>query len=121
LLLFVCVGCLNDQAHDVRLAPAVFAAKTGSMPGATVIDVRTEDEFLEGHLQHAINYDVNSDKFENQVAGLDKSKPVFVYCRSGHRSHSAVSKMRSIGFKEVYELKGGITEWRAAGLPETKQ
>jgi thioredoxin len=89
------------------------------MPTATIIDVRTTDEFSKGHLANANNYDWNGNEFDKQIAPLDKSKPVFVYCLSGGRSSSAASKMRSEGFKTVYELDGGIMKWRGANLPET--
>src|ERR1035437_4915023 len=52
---------------------------------------------------------------------IDKSKPVFFYCLSGGRSSSAASQMRNDGFKEVYELDGGIMKWRGANLPETTE
>jgi rhodanese-related sulfurtransferase len=58
--------------------------------------------------------------FEKQASGLDKSRPVFVYCLSGARSSSAAKKLRSLGFKEVYDLRGGLYQWSAAKLPLTK-
>ena len=96
-----------------------FAEKLKEMPTATIIDVRTIDEFSKGHLANALNYDWNEIEFDKQISSLDKSKPVFVYCLSGGRSSSAASKMRSEGFKTVYELDGGIMKWRSANLPET--
>ncbi|MCA6392817.1 MAG: rhodanese-like domain-containing protein [Cytophagales bacterium] len=71
------------------------------------------------YLPNAFNYDWNGNEFDKQIAMLDKSKPVFVYCLSGSRSSSAANKMRSDGFKTVYELNGGIMKWRSANLPET--
>ena len=94
-----------------------FAEKLKEMPTATIIDVRTIDEFSKGHLANALNYDWNEIEFDKQISSLDKSKPVFVYCLSGGRSSSAASKMRSEGFKTVYELDGGISQWSADGLP----
>jgi len=71
------------------------------------------------NLQKSINIDWYGNHFQNEISRLDKSKPVFVYCLSGGRSSSAASQMRSDGFNEVYELNGGIMNWRAANLPET--
>jgi len=87
------------------------------MPDAAIIDVRTPQEFSDGHLIHATNMDWNGDRFEAQVSTLDKSKPVFVYCYSGGRSAAAAKKMRANGFTEVYELAGGFSKWRDAKLP----
>ncbi len=69
-------------------------------------------------MANAKNIDWNGDDFAKQIALLDKSKPVFVYCLSGGRSSAAAKQMRSDGFNEVYELNGGIMKWRGANLPE---
>jgi len=114
-------GCSNGQTQNIKtnLSATEFAHKIKELPTAPIVDVRTPDEFSKGHLQKALNYDWNGKEFDKQIASLDKSKPVFVYCLSGGRSSSAANKMRSDGFKEVYELSGGIMKWRAANLPET--
>lgn len=114
-------SCSNGQTGTTKtdLLPAEFAEKIKELPSATLLDVRTPEEFAKGHLPDAKNIDWNGNDFDKQIATLDKSKPVFVYCLSGGRSSSAAKKMRSEGFKEVYELKGGIMKWRAANLPES--
>jgi thioredoxin len=100
---------------------AAFSKKITELPGAPLIDVRTPGEFSQGHLKNAINYDISESGFESQIASLDKLKPVLVYCLTGSRSTYAVRYMQSIGFKEVYELNGGMMKWRAANLPETTE
>ncbi len=114
-------SCSNGQTQGTKtnLSATEFANKIKELPNATIIDVRTPAEFSKGHLANANNYDWNGNEFDKQVAPLDKSKPVFVYCLSGGRSSSAASKMRSDGFTAVYELDGGILKWRSANLPET--
>lgn len=82
-----------------------------------LIDVRTPDEYKQGHLKNALNYNINSSEFENQLSGLDKSKPIMVYCLSGGRSASAAEVMSEKGFREVYNMQGGIMKWMAAGKP----
>jgi thioredoxin 1 len=115
-------SCTNDRtsaATKTVLSATEFADKIKELPAALILDVRTPIEFSKGHLTNAVNYDWNGNKFEEQIARLDKSKPVFVYCLSGGRSSSAVSKMSLHGFEIVYELSGGIMKWRGASLPET--
>jgi thioredoxin 1 len=113
-------GCSNGQSGDkTTLSVSEFAERIKQIPAVPVIDVRTPEEFAKGHLQNARNIDWNGNDFLNQISTLDKSKPVLVYCLSGMRSEAAASKMRAHGFKEVFELKGGIMKWRAAGYPET--
>ena len=86
-------------------------------PGLVVLDVRTPDEFAEGHIADATNIDFYEPDFAASLDALDKEKPYFVYCRSGNRSESAVAIMEDLGFNEVYELDGGIISWVEAGNP----
>ena len=117
---FLFYQCINGQTNNkTNLDAKEFAAKISKTTSAPVIDVRTPEEFEKGHLENSININWNSDDFKNQIAKLEKTKPVFVYCLSGGRSSSAANQMRADGFKEVYELNGGIMKWRASNLPET--
>jgi len=90
-------------------------------PDFVIIDVRTPEEYLSGHIKNAINIDYNSEEFFERIEGLNKSKTYFVYCRSGHRSAEAVKVMKELGFIEVYNLKTGINGWKAIGLPVVKE
>lgn len=114
-------SCTNGQSSssNTSVSATEFSNKISQLPGSPIIDVRTPGEFAQGHLKNAINYDISTGEFENQISSLDKLKPVLVYCLSGSRSTYAVKYMKSIGFKEVYELNGGMMRWRAANLPET--
>jgi thioredoxin 1 len=114
-------SCSNSQTQNTKtnISATEFAEKIKEQPTAQILDVRTPEEFSKGHLKNSINIDWNGNDFNKQIETLDKSKPVFIYCLSGGRSSSAAGKMRSDGFKQVYELNGGIMKWRAASLPET--
>ncbi len=114
-----CSSGQTNSATKTNLSATEFAEKIKELPTAIIVDVRTPDEFSKGHLTSALNYDWNGNEFEKQIEPLDKSKPVFVYCLSGGRSSAAANKLRSDGFKTVYELDGGIMKWRGANLPET--
>lgn len=118
-ILIVVQSCANGQAQNTKLNAKEFAAKIEELPGATILDVRTSGEFAGGHIANAQNIDYNSADFNQKIAGIDKSKPVFVYCLSGGRSSSAAAQMRADGFKEVYEMNGGTMKWTAAKLPLT--
>ncbi len=91
-----------------------FKALTQEQPGI-ILDVRTPREVAEGTIPGAIVIDWNGDNFEQEVNKLDKTKPIYVYCKSGGRSSSACGKMESIGFEKIYNLKGGITAWKSEG------
>lgn len=97
-----------------------FAETLKSTPNATVIDVRTPEEFQGGHLKEAVNFNVLSAEFQAQVGKLDKTQPVFVYCKVGGRSADAVEKMKAMGFETIYDMKGGYMAWSSAGMETTK-
>jgi thioredoxin 1 len=82
-----------------------------------LIDVRTPEEFRQGYLKGAINYNINSAEFEDQLLKVDKNKPVMIYCLSGGRSSAAAELMAGKGFKQVYNMQGGIIKWNAANKP----
>lgn len=118
-ILFISCGKGKSDSISTNLSTTEFSDKMKELPEAPVIDVRTEEEFSRGHLQNAKNIVWPGKDFEKQISALDKSKPVFVYCLSGSRSATAADAMRSDGFKEVYELNGGLIKWRNANLTLT--
>jgi len=104
----------QKQSGKTSLSASEFSEKVNFIPSAPVIDVRTTGEFSSGHIQNAKNIVWGGNDFDKQISNFDKRKPVFIYCLSGSRSSAAANKMRSEGFKEVYELSGGIMKWKAA-------
>ena len=100
-------GALDTQAFQQALAT----------PGTQLIDVRTPAEYIEGHIEGALNLDWTGGVLDQRMATLDKSKSVLLYCASGRRSAAAREAMTAAGFTNVRELSGGITAWRSAGLP----
>lgn len=115
-----CVGKQTTQTTTWNLSPTAFAQKCKESGNSGIIDVRTAEEFAGGHLNNAFNIDYTAENFEQLISAFDHSKPLFLYCLSGARSASAAEKLRELGFKEVYELDGGMLSWRAQNLPETK-
>ena len=79
----------------------------------TVLDVRTPVEFRRGHIKKAINCNVlDKKKFLKSIDVLNKEKPVYLYCQSGNRSRVASKILMDLGFKLIYDLKGGYSRWR---------
>ncbi len=107
----------NSITQDGKIAVADFEKQLNANLDAQLIDVRTPEEFNEGHLFNAKNINIKADDFEDQLKKLDKTKPTFVYCHSGHRSGSTYEKMKGLGFEKVFDLKGGIIEWQNANKP----
>jgi rhodanese-related sulfurtransferase len=104
-----------------ELEPVAFDKTYRKTPGAVLLDVRTAEEYGEGHLAKARNVDYKRDDFRDQVSKLDKSKPYFVYCKAGVRSNKAADIMKELGFRQVYTLDGGIDEWEDEDLPLEKE
>jgi rhodanese-related sulfurtransferase len=108
-------GCTSaDDSVDLKVSD--FSAKSQEV-GVVSLDVRTADEFAEGHLINAININVESGNFEAEIEKLDKNTTYAVYCRSGRRSAIAVDLMKKAGFTSLYNLDGGVIDWSASGLP----
>ncbi|SDR66307.1 Rhodanese-related sulfurtransferase [Gillisia sp. Hel1_33_143] len=79
---------------------------------AQILDVRTEEEFIEGYIPNAKNIDIyKGQEFLDDINKLDKSKNYYVYCRSGARSAQACALMNENGIENAYNLMGGITDW----------
>lgn len=77
-----------------------------------IMDVRTPGEVSEGYIAGAVIFnDINDSNFDANLDKLDKSKNYIVYCKSGGRSSRAVEIMREKGFKKVYDLEGGVSNW----------
>jgi rhodanese-related sulfurtransferase len=82
-----------------------------------VVDVRTAGEYAAGHIENAINIDVESSDFDSKIANLDKTVEYAVYCHSGRRSAIAAEKMAKAGFEKITNLEGGIIAWQGANYP----
>lgn len=80
-----------------------------------ILDVRTPDEYGQGHIENAKLMNFYDSDFEEQLKTLDPKKPVYVYCRSGGRSGNAKNMMEQLGFAEVYNLDGGMMAWSGSG------
>ena len=93
-----------------------FKEKLGNTKDAILLDVRTPKEYFEdGHIPNSNLIPLQI--FRAIYLGGLKDKPVFVYCRSGHRSEKASELLEKMGIKKVYNLKGGIQSWKSAGFP----
>lgn len=105
-------GCsLFAQNNVPEISVEEYKIKYANDSAVVVLDVRTPDEFNTGHLPQAINIDWYGEDFGKQVAVIDTSRTIVVYCRSGKRAGNAIKKMQQLGFHHLTNLKGGIMEW----------
>ena len=116
--IFKAIAAVVIAAFAIVGLTACSSSEPVSMDGVTsVIDVRTAGEYASGHLQGAINIDVESTTFADQIQTLDKSGKYLVYCHSGRRAGLAVDNMKSLGFGDVTNIGGIEAASAATSLP----
>ena len=85
-----------------------------------VLDVRTAQEFNQGHVPGAVNVDIGDPQFKTKIASLDKSRTYLVHCAKGVRSARATKIMAPLGFTDILDYHGGFEEWKKSGKPVEK-
>ena len=118
-LCFSLLSVLSCRAYS-DLDVDKFESSLAADPGIQLVDVRTPEEYAEGHLALSVNIDWKAAGFlEMAEKQLRKDRPVFVYCRSGRRSAEAAKALQKRGYK-VSNMLGGYLSWMQAGKPVTK-
>jgi len=117
LFVFSVLACSTSNSQNISkvIDVGAFEKQLKSYKQVVLVDFRTDVEVAQGVIQGAIQIDYRSQDFKKKLEQLDKSKTYMVYCAVGGRSGRAASLMNEIGFKEVYDLKGGMTAWKAEG------
>jgi rhodanese-related sulfurtransferase len=118
---FGTTGCSAQSDSIDTLVPQAFIKQAKADTTSIILDVRTPGEYKEEHLAGAQQLDfLNTSIFDAGIKLLDKSHTYYVYCRSGKRSHNACIKMKKQGLK-VFDMEGGILNWKKLGMPTTKE
>ena len=105
------VGATLSLAGCTTAAPIQVGAET------VIIDVRTPEEYAAGHLEGALNIDVQSPNFDSLIATQPVDGEYVLYCRSGNRSAQATARMQSLGFTSVTDAGSMQNASSATGLP----
>ncbi len=130
LLVFTLVSCTqetkvkNNSIKSVKnesvinlISPQEF---NKTLDNITPIDIRTPQEFAEGHLKNAVNINFYDPNFIKKMNNFDKTKKLYIYCRTGNRTGSASRKLKKMGFIKIYDLQGGILNWRKNNMEVIK-
>ena len=127
LLLFLAAGpaYAREQAKALPTTGNISVQEAAALladppDGLIILDVRTPQEFREGHLAGARNMDFFGSRFELDTADLPKDAPLLIYCRSGKRSAAAAESLAGSGATRILHMHSGIEGWKAAGLPLEK-
>jgi hypothetical protein len=116
LLSFLFICCHGQTSNAIHTIDSKsFTEKLKNNENPQLLDVRTPEEYSSEHIGDAKNVNWNGDDFIAKAITYDKSKPIFVYCKLGGRSAQAADKLAELGFKEIYNLDGGIMKWKAQG------
>ena len=107
---------LSQGQSSKRISAKLFYSLTQKHPDALIVDVRPSEKFAQYRIKNAIPAPVKNDllKLEGIV---EKSDSIFVYCEKDLRSGPAAEVLDSLGYLNVFELKGGLISWRRNGLP----
>lgn len=120
LIALATVGVFSNMVYAEDISPIEANKKISTDKDIIMLDVRSPQEYLEGHIIGAINIDFRSDNFKAEADKLDKSKKYLIYCRTGIRSANAIKTLNKIGVNNTDNIKGGIKDWIDKGLPIEK-
>jgi phage shock protein E len=108
-------------AEEVKHVKSKEAAALIAKGDILILDVRTPDEFSDGHIEGAHNIDfLDEAQFKAQAAKLDKTKTYLVHCQAGGRSTKSLAPLKALGFEHLIHLDDGFGGWQDAGLPVKK-
>lgn len=110
-LLISIFSCSNSTPKRELLNPLAFEKSIANTSSFYLIDVRTKEEFKDGHLKNADNLNLLDGSFEEAIKGFDKNKSIYVYCAAGGRSGKAANILESKGFMHIVDMKGGYNSW----------
>lgn len=114
--MFIFFNCTSNKSKSIQLITATEMKEIFKIEGIQLVDVRTPNEYKEGHLPKAINIDFLDKNFESNIQQLDKTRPVIVYCQRGSRSAKCASRLVANGFLKIYNLGRGFQEWKSSGF-----
>ncbi len=125
LIIVIGIVLVISQKGDINMAitsqqAADLIQKNQNNPEFVILDVRTAQEYQSGFIAGAVNIDFYAADFKTRINELDKNKIYLVYCRTANRSGQTATIMKSLKFKEVYDLSGGVVAWSQKGFPLVK-
>jgi rhodanese-related sulfurtransferase len=110
----------KDVTQIIDLAASKIQETLKEDPKIIIVDIRTPEEFAQGHLAHAKNINFMGGSFEDELAKLDKSKTYMMHCRSGGRSTRSLPIWKKLGFQKVIHLNKGMNDIQTTQLPLEK-
>jgi len=116
LVLFLITAATLAAQRKIEVNSKTVSTMLQKDPKLIVLDVRTPEEYKDGHIPGAINLDIRQADTFNKLDKLNRNAKYIVYCRTNHRSGMAVDHMMQSGFKNVYQMMDGFPGWEANKL-----
>lgn len=114
---FIAINNAKSQAPNGSIVSVQEVKKSiDAQEKVTIVDVRTPEEYKEGHLKNSILLALDTINSKAVQALPDRNQALYVYCRAGHRSAQAVAQLQQMGYAHVHSMDGGITAWKKAGF-----
>ncbi|QDO92665.1 rhodanese-like domain-containing protein [Formosa sediminum] len=115
-LVLLFMACTSHETGVIEVVSAEEMQSLISLDDVQLVDLRSEeDRFKQGYIANSQHIDYSSETFEEDIKNLDKSKPVALYCNSGKRSAECAQKLKEAGFVKIFDLQGGVSEWKHKG------
>jgi len=102
---------VETNAQSVQNVDAFKFKQLIAVEDVILLDVRTPEEYLRGHIQGSTSINIADPEFSTKVSLLQKDKTIFIYCLSGSRSSVAASYLSRMGFKKIFNLQRGLMDW----------
>jgi len=115
--LLACFSCSSPSSPQIKPIDNMGLVELQEKGNLQLIDVRTPEEVNQGMIQGALNIDFRSPDFKKKIAQLNKDQPIAVYCGAGGRSGKTSDLLLTLGFKEIYDLTGGYSQWQQEEYP----
>lgn len=120
ITLLILYACASNGDVQSKIDAAQTEAMLQSDRSVQLVDLRTPAEVQEtGKIEGALTINYNSPDFQAQIARLDKTRPVLLYCAAGGRSGRASTQLINMGFQKVYDYTGGMNDWKIKGKKTT--
>jgi len=115
-LILISISFKQKTYDDIQIVTPEEMKELMLLEDVQLIDIRTPKEYKEGYIEGFQNIDFMSKTFDEDIEKLDKTKPVLLYCRTGRRTANCSEKLVEKGFVKIYDLKGGVTQWKFSGF-----
>ncbi|WP_370087127.1 rhodanese-like domain-containing protein [Ekhidna sp.] len=110
--LFACSAVEQEPIEVISANKLIELQKEGTV----VVDIRTQEEYDEGHIPGVLHIDFLADGFLDRMKSQDMDAPIVIHCASGGRSGKASKMLSEAGFKKIYDYSGGFSDWKSNGL-----